>query len=997
MKRISIGLLAAGIATAGMGAEVRFDFESGNLQGWQILEGSFGKVVSDRAQEHHSGSPYTKEGKWFLSTLESADGKSPDDHFTGVIESPVVVLSAPDITMLVGGGKGDGEYVALCTLDGKEVAYARGENAQKLFERKWSVPQLVGKPVFFRVADRETGGWGHITLDRLVCQGTVDAAATAKHVKARKRELVKENGGMTPATVREAITELAQRYGARYPSAVLLQKLAAAEAADDDAALNAVTRQALIAENPLLTDQPILFVTRKQYRGDHHNTATMFQTCEINARSYDTEGQLKLFDARSGTARTLLAPGAGATVRDPDVDFDAKRLVFSMRKNKDDDYHIYTMNADGTGLRQLTFAPEVSDIDPIWLPDGDILFSSTREPKYCMCNRHIMCNLYRMKPNGANIHQIGKSTLFEGHSSLMPDGRVLYDRWEYVDRNFGDAQGLWVCNPDGTGHAIYWGNNTTSPGGVIDARSLSQNSQVIAILGSCHDRPWGALGIIDRSKGVDGREPILRTWPAEFIKRVHTDGTDFDSTKSIKRKFEDPFPLDDGHFLCARQTGKGEEMALYYLDLHGNEVQVHEEAPGCFDPMPLRPHTPPPVHPQRRNFKDPHALGLFYVQNVYIGTHMKGVEPGTVKFLRIVESPEKRNWSGREWFGQGAEAPGVNWHNFENKRILGTVPVESDGSAYFEVPGNTFVFFQALDKDGMMVQSMRSGTYVQPGETYGCVGCHENRVGDIPQAKTQPKAMTRPPDHMQGWYGAPRLFSFQKEVQPIFNKHCVSCHDYGKKAGEKLNLAGDRDAVFCTSYVDLWALGAITCVGGGPAEIRPAYSWGSHPSKLIAKVRAGHAEVKLSPEELDRLITWVDINAPYYPVYECAYPANLGGRCPLTVDELNKLKALTGVQVANSHSARQRATMSFDRPELSRILMPVAANAAARAEALALIQEGAKRLAEKPRADMPGFVPCERDREREARYQRRLAKERNIYDAIRSGRERFDTPDGKAP
>jgi len=991
MKTFFSGFFAAGIAAAGLAAEVRFDFESGDLQGWQIVEGGFGKVVSDRAKEHHSGGPYTKEGKWFLSTLESADGQSPDDHFTGVIESPVVVLSAPDITMLVGGGKGDGEYAALCTSDGKEVAYARGGNAQKMFERNWSVPQLVGKPVFFRVADRETGGWGHITLDRLVCQGMVDTAATAKRFKARKRELAKEGGGMTWDTLRAAIGELGRTYGARYPSAALLAKVAAAEEKDDDTALDALAHEALVADNPLLADQPILFVTRKQYRGDHHNTATMFQTCEINAGSYDTEGALKVLDAKSGTARTLFAPGAGATIRDPDVGFDAKRLLFSMRKNKDDDYHIYSMNADGSDLRQLTAAPHVSDIDPIWLPDGDILFSSTREPKYCMCNRHIMCNLYRMKADGANIHQIGKSTLFEGHASLVPDGRVLYDRWEYVDRNFGDAQGLWVCNPDGTGHAIYWGNNTTSPGGVIDARTLSKNSEVIAILGSCHDRPWGALGLIDRAKGVDGREPILRTWPTDFITRVHTDGCDFDSTKAaVKRKFEDPFPLDDGHFLCSRQTGRGEEMALYYLDLHGNEVLVYTENPGCFDPMPLRSRTPPPVQPCRRNFEAPNATGFFYVQNVYIGTHMQGVKPGSVKFLRIVESPAKRNWSGREWFGQGAEAPGMNWHNFENKRILGTVPVEADGSAYFEAPGNTFVFFQALDENGMMVQSMRSGAYVQPGERYGCVGCHENRVGDIPQAAKTPEAMKRPADALNGWYGPPRLFSFQKEVQPIFDKHCVSCHDYGKKAGEKLNLAGDRDTVFSTSYVDLWAQGAVTCVGGGPAEIRQAYSWGSHPSKLIQKVRAGHAKVKLSPEELDRLITWVDINAPYYPFYESAYPSNLGGRCPLTGDELNTLKALTGVQIANGFSAKQRATVSFDRPELSRILAPVASNATVRAQALALIQEGAKRLKEKPRADMAGFVPCEKDREREAKYQARLDEERRVYAAIRTGQNVYD-------
>ena len=820
---------------------------------------------------------------------------------------------------------------------------------------------------------------------RIFCRALAAAGIAAGALAADSRA---EPG---PADrLQAAILELGQQFGVRYPVSEMLSALAALKSGNDADAYDLLAREALVRSNPLLTDQPILFVTRKQYRPDHHNTETMFQCGEVNAGSYDTEGAFKLLDVKSGTATPLFSPGANATVRDPDVSFDAKRILFSMRKGKADGYHIYTMNADGTEVRQLTAAPGVTDIDPIWLPDGDILFSATREPKYCMCNRHIMCNLYRMAADGANIHQIGKSTLFEGHASLMPDGRVLYDRWEYVDRNFGDAQGLWTCNPDGTGHALYWGNNTTSPGGVIDARTLSRTPLAIAVLGACHDRPWGALGIIDRAKGVDGREPVLRTWPADFIKRIHTEGQDFDSATSVALKFEDPYPLDDRHFLCARQTGKGEEMGLFYLDLHGNEVLVHAEAPGCYDPAPLRPRVPPPTHPQRRNFDAPSAPGTFYVQNAYAGTHMQGVKPGAIRFLRVVESPEKRNWSGSEWFGQGAQAPGMNWHNFENKRILGTVPVESDGSAYFEVPANTFIFFQALDANGMMVQSMRSGAYVQPGETYGCVGCHENRVGDIPPVTAKPLAMRRAADKLNGWYGAPRRFSFQKEVQPIFDRHCVSCHDYGKKAGEKLNLAGDRDVVFCASYVDLWSQDLLSCVGAGPAEIQPAYSWGSHPSRLIKKVRAGHSDVKLSPEELDRLITWVDLNAPYYPCYECAYPQNLGGRCPLTKDELSRLKMLTGVQVANSHSAKQRSAVSFSRPELSRILLPVATNAVARAEALGLIREGARRLSEKPRADMDGFVPADQDRAREEKYQMRLVEERRVYDAIREGRRVYD-------
>jgi tricorn protease-like protein len=198
-------------------------------------------------------------------------------------------------------------------------------------------------------------------------------------------------------------------------------------------------------------------------------------------------------DVPSGNVTTLLDVPEGV-VRDPDVCFDGSKILFSMRRNRSDDYHIYEMDADGSNLRQLTFGNELSDIDPIYLPDDRILFTSTREPKYCMCNRHIMGNLFTMNRDGSNVQQIGHSTLHEGHAALLPDGRVIYDRWEYVDRNFGDAQGVWVTNPDGTNHAIFWGNNTNSPGAVLDARAIPGTDLFVATFSSCHDRPLGRIG-----------------------------------------------------------------------------------------------------------------------------------------------------------------------------------------------------------------------------------------------------------------------------------------------------------------------------------------------------------------------------------------------------------------------------------------------------------------------------------------------------------------------
>ena len=780
-------------------------------------------------------------------------------------------------------------------------------------------------------------------------------------------------------SLRQAIEHLAITRPAQFPRAAeFLGRLAAAT---NDAAFAELQREALLA-HPLLTAQPILFVVRHQYRPDHHNTETMFQTGEINTKSYQGGGALKIIVfAKGGEVRTLVDPGPEGVARDPDVSFDGKRVLFSMRRNMADDYHLYEVNVDGSGLRQLTSAPGVFDIDPIYLPDDRIVFSSSREPKYCMCNRHIMGNLHRMEADGANITQIGKSTLFEGHPTLLPDGRVLYDRWEYVDRNFGSAQGLWTCNPDGTSHAIYWGNNTASPGAVLEGRILPGTDHLLCTFSSCHDRPWGALAILDRRLGVDGRAPVLRTWPADAINLVNERG-DFDAYRRVNPKYEDPYPLDDSTFLCARMTGKGEQMGMYLVDVFGNEVLLHVEDPGCFDPMPLAARPRPPVIPDRIDLarKD----GTFYVQNVYEGTHMAGVKPGSIKSLRVIESPEKQTWTHTAWAGQGTIAPAMNWHDFNNKRILGTVPVEEDGSAYFSVPADTFVYFQLLDERGMMVQSMRSGTIVRPGERQSCVGCHENRLDVPPAAATATLALRRAPSAMEGWHGPARLFSYRDEVQPVFDKHCVRCHDYEHAAKAKVILAGDRGMAFNASYADLWTKGAIKVVGAGPSEIQPAYSWGSHASKLAKVLVDGHEDVKLNGGEFDRIVTWLDLNAPYYSSYASANPANLYGRAPLTGEQMKRLAEL-GVDLKPQGAV---ASVSFDRPEQSPCLkkFPGPADPAYQ-EALSILRAGQQALAANPEPDASGFKPCPVDQAREDKYAaRRQIEERNRVAALKGER-----------
>jgi hypothetical protein len=787
------------------------------------------------------------------------------------------------------------------------------------------------------------------------------------------------------AALESAIRDLATTFGAGYPTAETYLGRLASLPADDATGLEALRREALLA-NPLLCRQPLLFVVRRQFAPDHHNTETFFQTGEINTGSYRGGSALKTLDLASGQVQTLFDAGPDGLVRDPEVSHDGSKIVFSWRRDRAGASHLFEIDASGGTPRQLTACPDANDIDPVYLADGGIAFTSTRDPKYCMCNRHIMGNLFRMDGDGANIRQIGNSTLFEGHATVLPDGRLLYDRWEYVDRNFGDAQALWTVNPDGTNHAIYWGSNLSSPGGVIDGRAVPGGKLCLAVFAACHDRPWGALALLDPSRGVDSRESILRTWPADAVGIFKRGG--WDSTVGMPLKYEDPYPLSDKYFLAVRTLeAGGERTGIVLLDLFGNEVLVHSEERACFDAQPLGPHPRPPVIPPRHDSGN--GPGRFYVVDARAGTHMQGIAPDEVKFLRVVESPPKRSFTGHAWGGQGAQAPAMNWHSFENKKILGTVPVEADGSVYVEVPSNKFVFFQLLDGERRMLQSMRSGTIIQPGETQGCYGCHDDRTASIPSA-TPPLAMNAPPRTLEDWFGPPREFSFLREVQPVFDRHCVGCHDFGKEAESKLNLAGDRELVFNAAYTELWSKGHIAGIGGGPAEIQPAKSWGALASKLTAYLRPEHHDVGLSREEIERVETWLDLNAPYYPVYESGQADGVAGRSPLTAPETKRLGELGGVDLAGGADHRQhRVWLSFDRPELSPLLARIA-DPTGHAEALAIIRAGTARLEAKPRGDL-GEVPlADVDRFRHDRAARLARRDAAFQAAIREGRRITD-------
>ncbi len=1054
MKTKLLATVLAGLAGSAFAQkQIKFDFEKGNDQGWFVAGGDLASAVS-KANDYKNVS-----GKYIISTLYKKNKST--DGMTGIVESPVITLSDGKISFLQGGGNGKDVSFSLYTLDGKEVATSRGHNNVQVKKVEWDKPELVGKKVYFRLVDNATGGWGHMMVDAIELSGSIDKKVSAERKAkfeslALQQRLAKE---FNPDTLEAAIKDTGKRFPGKYPASKLLNELnylkkgianlkeTMAKDPKFKDRLATFKRRALLS-NPFLTDQPLLVNIRDQFWGSHCPHGTLFPKGEDIRRDgtggirrfVETGAALKILNfTKSGevaSVKTIVKTDKGV-IRDPEISFDAKKVIFSMRHNKDDNYSIYEANIDGSDVKQLTFGGVgIADVDPIYMPDGKVTFSSTRQPTYCQCNIHIQTSLFLMNRDGSNIIQTSRNNLSDFQGNLMPDGRILYSRWEYIDRHFGPSLGLWTSNPDGTSHQLYMGNNHWTPGAMLDGRVIPGTKNVVCIYGSCHDRPWGALTIVDRSKGLEGPEPVVKMWPQEEgmskllpSDRKYSRDTKYrhmiDSFVRLSVKYEDPWPLhnlrkgDGGgaYFLVSKTIGKyrspyggtnGQaDMGIFLVDIFGNETLVYREDGrynNCFDAMPVAARKRPPVIPSRVDLTK--KEGTFYVMDVYTGTgdEMVNVKRGSAKWLRVLEGPRKEFWrEGRNRNVDATQASPMNWNLTNNKRILGDVPVEEDGSVHFTAPADKFLHFLLLDENKMMIQAMRTGTMLRPGEVQGCYGCHENRLSPPPN-KMSTMAMKRPPSKIQPWLnyssieGTPS-FNFLTEVQPVFDKHCVSCHDFGKEGGKKLILAGDPGLIFNASYTDMMRKSRVRYDGprevlvsianDGPPGVLPAYAWGSHKSTLVKTLLKGHKDVKLSDEELHRIVTWIDLNGVYYGEYSSVYQ----GRNPLNDKDYNRLRKLCKIGNLQNDEMKNGSLVSFTRPDLSPVLKRAGEKGSPQYnEALEIIKRGAEQLKKQPREDQLGgkvesVFPD--DVERTERVNRYYTEEEKSIRAILSGKKYF--------
>jgi hypothetical protein len=561
-------------------------------------------------------------------------------------------------------------------------------------------------------------------------------------------------------------------------------------------------------------------------------------------------GRLTKINVRTGELTTLVSDPSGA-VRDPQVHYDAQKILFSYRKGGTHHYNLYEIGVDGHGLRQITSGPW-DDIEPTYLPDGGIAFCSSRCKRYIGCWLAQSATLHRCDGDGGNIRMLSSGAFTENTPSVLPDGRILYTRWEYVNRDPVSFHHLWVMNPDGAGQSVYYGN--MRPGGVfIDAVPIPGTDQVVMINSPHHGRNEheGHVALVTDKHGPNA---------SGALRNISASG------------FRDPWPLSEEAFLVARNN------QVLLMNSRGECETIHASSTTQL-------HEPRPIIRRPRERSIPSRIdlskttGVLILNDVYTGRNMEGVQPGAIKKLLVLEDlPKPANFHG------GGSQPIGHGVTSTLKRILGTVPVEADGSAHFEVPAMRSLYFAALDENDRSIKQMRSFVTLQPGETVNCVGCHEYRE-ETPKAagRSTLAALKRDASRIEPFEDVPPIMEFPRNVQPVFDRHCVKCHGNDRRDGG-VSLAGDRGPVFSHSYYELFLFWQVKDTGGNPGHgsgRQPGndkpYTTYSSASSLMKMIDGSHHDVKLTEHEERIVRLWIDSGAQYPGTYAASGTGQIGG------------------------------------------------------------------------------------------------------------------------
>ena len=735
----------------------------------------------------------------------------------------------------------------------------------------------------------------------------------------------------------------------------------------------------------------IAFVQRAP-NSRHGTNAIMFAT-----RPWPTGSSICVWDpAHPGEKARRIFDNPKGYVFDLNPGYDGNRLVFGYKEEQTLPYHVWEMRADGTGLRQITSGSDCHDFNPVYYPDGRIIFASSRVQSYSLCQNFLASALYVCNADGSNLRRFDFTTLCTMTPAVLPDGSIVCTRWEYNDKNIFAWQGLWTINPNGKQLKLYYGNTLTVPNSRYGPKPIPGTGKVMITMAGHHLPPIADIAIVDRSLGLENpagcRQITFETQARVTAGKTWRDANWGPGDRFYPWAYADPWPIDAELALVAYggpapDDGGPGRFRICLLTDRGVLFDLYSEAAASFAcPVSLDARPVPATIPGE--VPDEAGEGTFYVQDVYQGLLSQGVQRGQVKRLRVLRQiPKKYNTEGPRFHDH---YPVIGYGSYYVKSVLGTVPVDENGSAYFKVPSNVELYFEALDKDGKEISRMGSVTQITTGDTVSCIGCHENRIAPPLAARDRAALrLRRAPDAIEpAPWGAGNV-DYVKMVQPVLDQYCVRCHSGAKPEGG-IDLSGDKTRFFSMSYDNLCQRKLVEYyfIAQGPTGNFPAMRSGSMVSELTKLLEARHKGVDVDPAGRRRIYEWIDANVPYYSTWDMSRPHTMGGRDTWAdrrellpwmqkvveiVAKRNLPKFEFAEQSGHVRSDRMHLMINLSHPQWSRLLienlsqtaggLAIADRAIFKSPEdpdyralLAAIEEGKRMLDEKPRMDMPGAV-----------------------------------------
>lgn len=748
--------------------------------------------------------------------------------------------------------------------------------AADLLERDWLFQAMGASP-----ADRglDEIGWARRLAARLAdTHGTVDLSS----------ELAELNG------LEKRLRALASKTADRMNTAEILYF-----------AVRRLKRQ-IMFKNPSVDFSQLLLIDQPYPQGPEWSHEAVHR---MGHRAVPGGRLLVLDGLHPGGRIRKLAPQRPGSFWREDLSFDGKRVLFCYKAHDEKSFHLYEIQLDGSGLRRLSDS-QYDDIDPIYLPDGHIMFTTTRGNTYVRCGPYIYSYvLARCDADGGDIYLISTNSEPDFVPALLADGRVVYSRWEYSDKDQNRLQSLWTTNQNGAGTAVLWGNQSVWPDHLAEPRPIPGGGRVMFSAVGHHDWFHGSIGIIDPRQGSDFPGGLTRvTWDLPWAEVGNSPADRCESPRYHASGgytgYLCPYPISAEDFLVSAR-GWDDKFRVYLMDVHGNRELIYEGAYNAWYAIPLRPRSIPPRQPDLVAWpgtgadREAEESGLFYNADVYQG--VPELPRGSVKYLRVFQQDAKTYSTWKKTFV--FSGPAVSAVQTEAvKRIVSTVPVEADGSAYFQVPAGESVYFQLLDEHYRALHTMRSFSGVLPGERRACVGCHKMH-GAAPSAEFG-LALGRPPTAISPPPWGDESIGYRRFVQGVLDRYCGECHQGQGEARGDLDLtlrpaSGEfAGHVFQQPYLTL--IGPAAWPVAVPDEDQPGYGLaGAFPvyglqaadtysndpatdasstiqrtlrpmrylsfrSRLIEMAMNGeHYGVKVDPLSLRRLIAWVDANCPY--------------------------------------------------------------------------------------------------------------------------------------